>query len=359
MAEQPAAETAATASKRRRHLLAGVLAAVALMACGGWLTHKFLTPQPAPASTEAAEVALLDLRQVMAAHPRYAELSQLREERQALELELEDLQAEQPPELTVEAPEVEAQPFNDAVWQKNAQTVIGGRAELAREQKALRESYRQEHEAEYTARRDALDAEYRNAILNLQLKLDNSEAMRLSAQDVAELEQQLTALKQERGQRQWQMYQAWQQEITAYVQSVMGPKFAAWQQSAEQARARQQSEELAKQSTAQARDTAAMDQQMDASRLLQDQLVKRQALQAKQDECNALEAHILNDIAGRAAKLAIMYHYTLMLVTPVRPVSSYLPTVIPTVDNQEHYEDVIGVNTTDVTEEMIAEMQSL
>lgn len=359
MAEEPAQKDVPAHPRRHRRLVVGALTAAILMACGGWLYHTLVTPAVPASVTAEPETALMDLRQVMAAHPRYAELTQLREERQALELELEDLQAQQPPELTVQPPAVESKPFDDSVWQKNAQTVIGGRSELAREQKALREQYRQEHEAEYTARRDALDAEYRNTILNLQLKLDNRDVMRLSAQSVAELEQQLTQVKQERGERQWQMYQAWQQEINAYVQSVMGPKLAAWRQSAEQAKARQQSEALARQTAAQARDTAAMDSQMDASRRLQDQLVKRQALQAKQDACNALEAHILNDIAGRAAKLAILHHYTLVLVTPVRPVHLYVPTVIPSVETEEHYEDLIGVTTTDVTEEMIAEMQSL
>ena len=97
----------------------------------------------------------------------------------------------------------------------------------------------------------------------------------------------------------------------------------------------------------------------DPSGKLQEQLQKQQALQAKQDEINALEAHILNDIAGRAAKLAILHHYTLILATPSRSIASYLPAVIPTVENQERYTDVTGVTTDDITDEMVTEIQSL
>ena len=363
--EQPAAASPERGSRRRRFLAGGLVAAVLLALTGGWLYHHFLVPAPPAAVAVSAEAALLNLQDVMAAHPRYAELQQLREEAKSLRLSLEAAADLEPPELTVEPPEVESKPFDDSVWQKNAQAVIGERVALAREQKQLREKYRKEHEAEYLARRDALDEEYRNTILNLQLKLDNAELMNLSQANVDSLQQELTAVKKERGHRQWQMYQAWQQEIGSYVQSVMGPKIEVWQAKAQQAKAQQQAAALARQSEAQKRDTAAMSEQLnqlhaaDPSGKLQEQLQKQQALQAKQDEINALEAHILNDIAGRAAKLAILHHYTLILATPSRSIASYLPAVIPTVENQERYTDVTGVTTDDITDEMVTEIQSL
>ena len=366
MAEKPqAAETeaktdpAAKRHRRRKIAVGAAVTAAVLIGAGAWLARDFLNP-PVPAAQQAQSgVGIMDVKAVMEAHPQYGELQQLRGEEQSLALQLQDLMTLEPPELTVEPPEVDAKPFEDSVWQKNAQTVIGGRFELEREAKRLRTQYKQEHEAEYLARSTALDDAYRNTILNIQIKLDNAGVMGLSQSSVTQLQQELEAVKRERGERHWQQYQAWQKEISDYVQSVMGPKLSKWRQEAEQAKAQQQADALAKQSAAQSRDTDAMQQQMDFSKNMQDRDRVKQKLLAKQDEVNALEAHILNDIAGRAAKLSILHHFTLMLTSPARTMESLFPYAVHTGAMPEAYEPVIGVDTTDVTDEMVSEMQSL
>jgi hypothetical protein len=148
-----------------------------------------------------------------------------------LEMELEDLQ--EMPILTVQPPETDSQPFKDSVWQKNAQTVIGGQVQLERERKQIEEDYREATRAAYEAQRAALDDEYLNDILNINLKLDNQKQMHhpwvkqeeLDAERAAWEEESLQ-LKRERGERQYQLKLAWDKQVQDYVNSVMAPKIA-------------------------------------------------------------------------------------------------------------------------------------
>lgn len=365
MAEEKKAEQAASPrpGKRKRAVLVGTLTAILLVALGAWLLRTVLMPKPAAAPETASSIGMMDLETVLKAHPSYDQLQQLEKEKQAILLELEDLDAigdEQEP--TWQGPQLDSKPFDDSVWQKNAQAVIGGRSQLERERKSLRKSYEEKHEAAYEARKDALDGEYRNAILNLQLKLDNRGAMRLSGEDVSSIEEQLSSLKQERGYRQWQLYQSWQREIDRYVSTIMDPKIEAWKAQAKMVHDQQASAALAKQSEAQARDTQTMQahvDQMDAAQKAQLRLGKEKALQDKQDELDALESHILNDIAGRAAKLAILHHFTLVFATPARTIPSLLYEKMPFGVRPEQYQDVVSVDGTDITDEMVEEMQNL
>ena len=171
--------------------------------------------------------------------------------------------------MKVEPPTVDAKPFDDSVWQKNAQTVIGGRSELEREAKKVEKAYREAHEAKYESRRKAVDEDYQNAILNLNIKIDNQKAMHHPWTKQQELdeekagwENQRELLKEERGMRQQELAKAWEREVNAYVQSVMGPKLAKWHEQAKTALDQQKSESVRKQSDVQQRDTAAMQQEM-------------------------------------------------------------------------------------------------
>lgn len=366
MAEEKKAEPAGSprSGKRKRAVLVGTLTAVLLVALGAWLLRTVLMPKPAAAPETASSIGMMNLETVLKAHPSYDQLQQLEKEKQALLLELEDLDALEDGQDAegLAPPTLDSKPFDDSVWQKNAQAVIGGRSQLERERKSLRKSYEEKHEAAYEARKDALDGEYRNAILNLQLKLDNRDAMRLSDEDVSSLEEQLGSLKQERSYRQWQLYQSWQREIGQYVSSIMDPKIEAWKAQAQMVHDQQASAALAKQSEAQARDTQTMQahvDQMDAAQKAQLRLGKEKALQDKQDAFDALESHILNDIAGRAAKLAILHHFTLVFATPARTIPSLLYEKMPFGVRPEQYQDVVSVDGTDITDEMVEEMQNL
>jgi len=123
--------------------------------------------------TEESEIGTVRIAEVLAAHPSYERLKALRAEERTLTLLLRDL----PKTPEIKPPETDPAPFEDSVWQKNAQVVISTRVELEREQKRLAEVYRKQTQADYEARKKAIDDEYLNAILNINLKIDNQRAM--------------------------------------------------------------------------------------------------------------------------------------------------------------------------------------
>ena len=303
--------------------------------------------------TAAASIGLVDMQKVMEAHPDYEKLQTLQKEYKSLELSLKD--TEKLPEMQVEPPAVESKPFDDSVWQKNAQTVIGGRTEL-------------EREAKYESRRKAVDEDYQNAILNLNIKIDNQKAMHhpwTKQQDLDEeragWENQRALLQEERGMRQQELAKAWEREVNDYVQSVMGPKLAAWREKAKSSLSQQKSAAVLKQSEAQQRDTAAMQQemQMTAAQKLQQRAQIKEMMAQKAEEIQALDTHIRNDISGKAAKIAILHHFTMILANPAEDLAFKLPVNLPASMKPERFMPVVGSDTEDVTDELVSEVSTL
>ena len=299
---------------------------------------------------------------VLAAHPDYARLKELRAARDRLRLEIEQGLAP----LAVKPPETDAKPFEDAVWQKNAQAVIGARSELERERARVEQEYRKAHEEEYESRRQAIDAEYLNAILNINLKIDNQNAMHHpwdSAADLAaekaEWEAELDALQRERGARQMELLRAWEAEVAAHVQSVLGPKLAAWQASAKTALDQEKAASAREQAEVQARNVAAMQAQMDRLQSLQQGVAKKEELQGVEQEIQSLETHIYNDIAGRAAKVAILHHFTLILASPAETLDYTIARAVETGAPPVRFAPVVGSGTEDVTDELLDEIKGL
>jgi hypothetical protein len=284
----------------------------------------------------------------------------------SLELSLKD--TEKLPEMPVQPPQVDSKPFDDSVWQKNAQTVIGGRTELEREAKSVEKAYREAHQAEYDSRRKAVDEDYQNAIFNLNLKIDNQKAMHhpwakqedLDAEK-ADWENQRSLLQQERGMRQQELAKEWEKEVNSYVQSVMGPKVAKWQEQAKTAMNQQKSAAVRKQSDVQQRDTQAMavQNQQDAELNIQKRVQIKKQMAEKAEEIQALDTHIRNDIAGKAAKIAILHHFTLILANPAEDLVYKLPLDVPDSMKPNRFMPVVGSDTEDVTDELVEEMGTL
>ena len=209
---------------RRREILAGGIVLLMIAA-----VCYFLPAREQPRAAE--DIAVMRISEVLAAHPSYARLMELRAEEATLALAVSDV----PEVFSLTPPAADDAPFQDSVWQKNAQTVIGARVELERERKRLTEVYRKQTEDDYERRKKQIDDEYQNAITNINLKIDNQRAMhgpRVSedelAQERAGLEAQREALRQERGARQAELYRTWQEEIRARVAARIEPQQATW-----------------------------------------------------------------------------------------------------------------------------------
>ena len=359
-----AKDAASRKAKKRKEILIGSAIAVCLIAAGAGLVHHFIAGSKPAGQFASAEpdAGLIDWQQVIEAHPDYPQLKTMRDECRTLELEtqsVDDL-------FKVSPPDGNPKPFEDAVWQKNAHDVIGGRVDLERKANKVRSEYVKATEAEYKERIKAIDDEYLNAILNLNLKLDNQAAMHNpldSRQDIAAEQsdwmQARQQLQQERGARQMELYRARQQDIAAHVQSVLGPDLAAWKQSLPQTRADQEADAVRKQSEADARNVDVVAQQMEIARKVQQRLEKRQQLADKRSAMEALEAHILNDVAGKAAKIAILHHFTLILVDHPRILSSFDPNLESIDPLHAKASIAVGVKTIDVTDELVQEMTTL
>lgn len=341
---------------RRKAIYVGAFAALFLMLLGAWGVRSILQPREKPVEDRMASIALVDIRKAVEAHPAMAELSGLQKEEEQLRGQLREALSYQPSPIA--PPSVDGKPFQDAVWQKNAQNVIGAAAEIMREKKRAAEAYRKDSEASYRDKRDALDAEYLNAILNIQLKLQNQDNLHLSPDTVAELEAQRDALQRERGERQMQLARQWEQEIMAYAEEAVRERKEKLRSEAQASKAALEEEAVTKQVDAQTRNAAAMDA---ALQVAQERQKKREqimeSLQKTTQERIALESHILSDIAGQAARLAILHHYTMVLADPAFTLRGRLPWQKWQGAPPEKYAKVIGIGTPDLTDELVEEIK--
>ena len=352
--------------KKRKEIILGSAVALGLVFLGAWGLRALMPGHQQVQTTEAASIGLVDMQKALEAHPDYDKLLSLQKEYKSLELSLKD--TEKLPKMPVQPPQVDSKPFDDSVWQKNAQTVIGGRTELEREAKSVEKAYREAHQAEYDSRRKAVDEDYQNAIFNLNLKIDNQKAMHhpwakqedLDAEK-ADWENQRSLLQQERGMRQQELAKEWEKEVNSYVQSVMGPKVAKWQEQAKTAMNQQKSAAVRKQSDVQQRDTQAMavQNQQDAELNIQKRVQIKKQMAEKAEEIQALDTHIRNDIAGKAAKIAILHHFTLILANPAEDLVYKLPLDVPDSMKPNRFMPVVGSDTEDVTDELVEEMGTL
>ena len=357
MAERKAAEEGdkqpKPVGKSRRLLYA--LAALLLVVLGAFL-WKTCSQRvaPVPKSSDAAVIGMVDLQKAMKAHNAYSELSRLYEERQSM---IADLAMERQM-AGLKPPEADKKAFEDLAEGKEKTAGFLAHTKLIEQLRAAEKAKRDETQADYLAAKKNLDDAYLNAIFNVRLKLDNADSMRLTADAVSDLEDQLVSLQKERGQRQYELQQRYEGAIKAYVDAVsreLGSGAQAEQaQKAEQLRA----EEMKRQTEAQSRNAQAMEQAMnDQGQRSQRIFEKKAALQSKEREIQTMEEHILKDIAGKASKLAIMHHLTLILANPSINLQSVDTGMIHVGPWPEKYKTVVSVDTMDLTDELLDELK--
>lgn len=338
---------------RRREILAGCACILLLLA-----VFLFMPERKEPA--EQSDIAVMRIADVLEAHPSYARLEELRAEEHTLALQVQDTL----PAPEIKPPETAAAPFDDSVWQKNAQTVISTRVELEREKKRLTEVYRKQTEPDYEARKKAIDDEYRNAILNINLKIDNQRAMhgpRVSEEELAReravWEDEREALKRERDERQMVLYGQWQAEIRARVAARIEPQQAAWTKRAQETIDAQKAEADRLRTEAEQRNKDAMERARKEHAAQSESAKYALRLTAVRSEADALEEQIWRDVRSRAAKIALMHHYALVLASPEERAATRLPG--GELFAVRRFAPLISNTAPDVTAEMVREMQSL
>ncbi len=345
--------------KRRKAILAGAAAAVFLMLLGAWGLRSILAPAAVPSVPGAGSIAVIDMNRALEAHPGYEVLKQLKQRESRLREEL----AEAMKPMKADAPEVPEKPFKDAVWQKNAQNIIGTAAEISRRKKKAAAEYRASTEAEYQAKSEEIDGEYLNEILNIQLKLQNQDNLRLSQEAVDALIAQREALQRERGARQLALAKEWESEIAAHAEEAVRESREKLRQEAEASKVALELDAAKKHAEAQARDAEAMDKAIQqTTERQQTRLRIFRELQDTIKERIETESHMMNDVAGRTAKLAILHHCTMVLSSPPIPIRSRIPW---RQDGKEDMEEetkcrpVVGSDLEDLTEELLTEIGNL
>ena len=338
---------------KRREILAGAACLLVLFAV-------FLLMPERDVPTEESEIGTVRIAEVLAAHPSYERLKALRAEERTLTLLLRDL----PKMPEIKPPETDPAPFEDSVWQKNAQVVISTRVELEREQKRLAEVYRKQTQADYEARKKAIDDEYLNAILNIDLKIDNQRAMhgpQVSEEELAReramWEGQRALLKDERGMRQRELYRQWEAEINARVAARIEPQQAAWTKRAQETVDAQKAEAERMKKEVQERSAQEMERARAAQEGKSTVSARAMRLAAVRAEADALEAEIMRDVRSRAAKLALQHQLSLILASPEADAMMLLPS--DDLFAVRRYAPLISTAAVDLTAEMVREMERI
>lgn len=351
-AEQENSEQASTLlGKHKRQVLAG--AAVVLVSLGAlWAYLMWGAVKPETVVAEPV-IGVLDMQQLIKAHPDYGRLQEIQRGIDHLEnaLALEDIT------LPQTAPTPEKELFQEAAGQKSRLDSLARHDQLVHQLNALAEEKRQELRPKFEAERQGAEQKYLNEMLNLRIKIDSADVLGLTPEQVQEMQVRIESLQQQRGQVVAQLSQEQEERFRQLMaQEAAGP-MAELQRLEAQTKQELQQAELDKELEVQNRNAQAMEQAVSPVESKINTAKKRALLEGRKIQLRQIQDKIRNDIAGRAAKLAIMHKLTLILASPADNLrgidyenlgaGKWEPTLSP----------VIGINTLDLTEEMLQEMK--
>ena len=289
-----------------------IYATLLLTAIVGGLGYVYVNDQPsAPAPSRTAVdrierpiagIGFIDPQRLIDADLYGNEFSRLDEREHFVRLELQN--AMRP--ITITEPTVEAKPFDDSVWQKNAQTIISEAAEINRRKQQAADDYRKATEADYLKRRDEINGQFLNEILNIKLKLQNAKVMRLTDEELATLNARLDELQHERGNIQHELEEQWIKEIADHAEEAIKEDVEKLRAQAQASMDRVKAQAQADREAAQARDRAVMErsQALTARRELVQSLSGE--LEEIIEQRRALEEKLVKDIEDEAARLGVV-----------------------------------------------------
>ena len=351
-AEQENSEQASTLlGKHKRQVLAG--AAVVLVSLGAlWAYLMWGAVKPETVVAEPV-IGVLDMQQLIKAHPDYGRLQEIQRDIDHLEnaLALEDIK------LPQTAPTPEKELFQEAAGQKSRLDSLARHDQLVHQLNAMAEKKRQELRPKFEAEHQEAEQKYLNEMLNLRIKIDSADVLGLTPEQVQEMQVRIDSLQQQRGQVVAQLTKEQEERFRQLMaQEAAGP-MAELQRLEAQTKQELQQAELDKELEVQNRNAQAMEQAVSPVESKINTAKKRALLEGRKIQLRQIQDKIRNDIAGRAAKLAIMHKLTLILASPADNLrgidyenlgaGKWEPTLSP----------VIGINTLDLTEEMLQEMK--
>ena len=300
-----------------------VLAAILTALIGGGLYYYGMPQQQQSAPPVEKEiqqpaqsrgVGIIDIEKIRAAHPDGEQLDYLLATEFRLRLELNaamrvvELPKPEPPETNTEV-------FDEAAWQKNAQIVISQLAELEGKKKAAAEEYRKKSEPRYIEERNKLRAGFLNEQLNIQLKLQNADNLRLKQEEIDELTKQLEKVEFERNTVQRELLEKWMAEIAQYAEDSVAEEEARLKAEAERLRNEVDAQARQKESQVAERNRMLMENSLREMESRQNR--RRELLSELQDvsrERAELEKKILDSIVDKATMLAAVNRLEMVFV---------------------------------------------
>ena len=299
-----------------RKLCAGIIAIITAAGIGGYnyFNTKDSTPTPKTQTptevTEPQGIGYIDLNRIRARCADSERMLDLKRRETRLQLELK--YAMKP--VIITPPQLETKPFDDSVWQKNAQTIISQAAEIEHKKKQAAEEYRRSTEAAYLQKRDEVNNQFLNEILNIKLKLQNADNMRLTDEKINELNKQLQELQIKRGETQGELQRQWIAEIAEYAEQAVKADMERLHTEAQASMAQVKAAAEQTQASAEERNRLVMEQAMRESELRQD---RRQQLLDELNqvrrEYDELETKLIDEISDNVAKLAVIHKLKLVL----------------------------------------------
>ena len=348
--------------KSRSKLFAGILTVLTAAGIGGYSYYNVeeAPPPPKPKAFKqpAPEqgIGFIDLGAINDNLVEGERLHDLRSRETRLRLELND--AMKPVLMTV--PKIDPKPFDDSVWQKNAQTIISEVAEIEKRKKQAAEDYRKATEEEYLKKRDEANNKFLNEMLNIKLKLQNADNMRLTPEQIEAFENRLSEIQIERNELQKQLIEQWTQEIATHAEEAVKEDAEKLRAQAQDSMAKVKEETQRAQEAVQERNKAIMEQAMQESAARQDR--RRQLMSELQEvssERKQLEEQMLDSVSDIATKLAVIHKLNLVLVNKkwenFNIFGEYAASF--TNDIQDTTTIFASSKTIDLTDELIKELQ--
>ena len=340
-----------------RQTIIGIIAFFTFVFGGLYLLDKFTAVEPEEVKPKdldesALKFAVIDLDEVYRAYSANDDLESLQSEERRIKLELQTLLEP----MKIKIPEVDQKPFDDSIWQKQAQEIIGEMAAIERDEKRAAEKYRNDTSVEHYKKRDAIHDQYLNQILNLNLKIQNRDVLRLTDEEVAGYQAQIKALQTERSWKQWDLLQEWEAEIKAYAEESVRERKEKLKDNSLENLQKIRDEALKKHAEVQARNAESMQKAVNQSLERQknrERLLKE--LQSTVAKRISLENKIDMDLTEKAMRLAYKYRIDVILTTPTKDLNTILNRNRLDFIDEKTY-PVVAVDAVDLTNELTDEI---
>lgn len=339
---------------KKRNAVVGAIAVIIVLLLAVFLARHFYKPAAVPLPNES-NAGVVSIGRILKAHPQYADLEKLYDERAAITEKMHTLSNDSLGDKT--DAENDKAAFEEFAQQKNSmgQQIINKKlqSEMTDKEAALRKQIADNRAEDIKEISD----EYRNEIFNCSLKLDNASNLRLSSDDVDQLNAQIVQLKKERAEK----VRAVLTKYNDYIEQQLGEYYSQQLndlQGKVGERDKQNNEQISQ---------AAAEFQQKRADMLKEQTEKINSrkkayfdllkeLDDKDSEIDALREMMIRDISMKASKVAAMYQLDIIYIDSN---DSSDEMIFGNDDLDEYFKNltVPASSVRDVTDAIIEQMQ--